>query len=68
MAREIVSTRSPEMRATVAEGCDVCEALAREWDESNDRDVLLEIQNHPHARPKLARVGGWISKRGAKIR
>lgn len=68
MTREIVSTKWPEIRATVAPGCDVCGALAKEWDEKQDRDVLIEMNNHPHAAPKLRRVAEWISENGAQIK
>ncbi|MFE6159946.1 hypothetical protein ACFQ7F_13660 [Streptomyces sp. NPDC056486] len=53
----IVSSHpTPEIRATPAEGCDVCGALAKQWDEAGDRDLLIEINNHPHDPPKLSRV------------
>ncbi|QAX94750.1 hypothetical protein HOV12_gp42 [Streptomyces phage Lilbooboo] len=64
--REIVSSRTPEIRATVAKGCDVCGALAKQWDESGDRDVLIEINNHPHKEPKLSRVAAWKAE-GASV-
>jgi len=64
--REIVSTRAPEMRATVPTGCDVCAALAKQWDEKHDRDVLIEINNHPHKKPKLSRVNSWVAE-GASV-
>ncbi|MCZ4117833.1 hypothetical protein [Streptomyces sp. H39-S7] len=67
MTREIVSTLWPEMRAKVAPGCDVCAALAKEWDERRDRDVLMEINNHPHGTPKLSRVAEWIGAGGVEI-
>jgi hypothetical protein len=65
--REIVSSRpAPEIRATPAEGCDVCNALAKQWDETGDRDVLIEINNHPHQEPKLSRVRQW-KREGASV-
>ncbi|MEU0423895.1 hypothetical protein ABZ235_09785 [Streptomyces canus] len=63
---EIVSRRDPEIRATPAQGCDVCAALAKQWDETNDRDVLIEINNHPHSEPKLSRVKAWKAQ-GASV-
>jgi hypothetical protein len=54
------------MRATVPPGCDVCAALAQQWDETADRDVLIEINNHPHTEPKLSRVTTW-KREGAKV-
>ncbi|MFD4633814.1 hypothetical protein ACFVYR_12470 [Streptomyces sp. NPDC058284] len=63
---EIVSGRYPEIRATPAPGCDVCAALAGEWFSNGDRDVLIEINNHPHEEPKLSRVKAWKSE-GAKV-
>jgi hypothetical protein len=56
---EIVSGRDPEIRATPAPGRDVCSALAAEWFANGDRDVLIEINNHPHEEPKLSRVKVW---------
>jgi hypothetical protein len=64
--REIVSYRQPEIRATVAQGCDVCGALAKQWDDQHDRDLLLEINNHPHTEPKLSRVTAWVAE-GASV-
>ncbi|QBZ73423.1 hypothetical protein SEA_HEATHER_53 [Streptomyces phage Heather] len=64
--REIVSHRQPEIRATVRTKCDVCHALAKQWDTSWDRDLLIEINNHPHEEPKLSRVKAWIND-GAKV-
>ena len=64
-AREIVSGRYPEIRATPTAGCDVCAALADEWFANGDRDVLIEINNHPHKEPKLSRVKAWMTE-GAK--
>lgn len=43
-------------------GCGVCGALAKQWDEKHDRDLLIEINNHPHAEPKLSRVNSWVAK------
>ncbi|MET9295308.1 hypothetical protein [Streptomyces sp. NPDC003077] len=64
--REIVSSHQyPEMRATPAEGCDVCGALAKQYATSKDRDLLIEINNHPHTEPKLSRVRAW-KQEGAK--
>jgi hypothetical protein len=59
MSREIRSGGYAEIVATVPDGCRVCAALAKEWFESRDRDVLLEINNHPHSAPKLNRVKRW---------
>ncbi|MGW6012344.1 hypothetical protein [Streptomyces sp. NPDC055210] len=57
---ELVSSRpTPEIRATPAEGCDVCGALADQYAETQDRDLLIEINNHPHDEPKLSRVRRW---------
>ncbi|MEW2406503.1 hypothetical protein [Streptomyces griseoviridis] len=64
--REIVSSRIPEIRATVPPDCDVCSALAKQWDEKQDRDVLIEINNHPHKKPKLSRVSAWVAE-GASV-
>ncbi|MDO0926815.1 hypothetical protein QQY24_15825 [Streptomyces sp. TG1A-8] len=64
--REIVSYRSPEIRATVHNGCDVCKALAQQWDATHDRDLLIEINNHPHEKPKLSRVKDWVAD-GASV-
>lgn len=61
-SREIVSGQYPEMRATVSTGCGVCGALAKQWDEKHDRDLLIEINNHPHAEPKLSRVKSWVAQ------
>ncbi|WP_433858203.1 hypothetical protein [Streptomyces kronopolitis] len=55
----IESHRQPTITATVTEGCDVCAALAKQWDDMLDRDVLFEINNHPHEEPKLSRVRKW---------
>lgn len=65
-SREIVSSRVPEIRATVPPDCDVCGALAKQWDETRDRDVLIEINNHPHTEPKLSRVRTWVAE-GASV-
>ncbi|WP_424920212.1 hypothetical protein [Streptomyces sp. wa13] len=66
--REIVSSHpTPEIRATPADGCDVCGALAQEWYVKQDRDVLIEINNHPHTAPKLLRVSGWINTAGGTV-
>ena len=64
--REIVSHRAPEIRATVQPRCDVCASLAKQWDESYDRDLLIEINNHPHEEPKLSRVKTWVDE-GASV-
>jgi hypothetical protein len=64
--REIVSSRAPEIRATVSPDCDVCAALAKQWDDKQDRDVLIEINNHPHTEPKLSRVKAWVAE-GASV-
>jgi len=63
---EIVSGRYPEIRATPAPGCDVCAALADEWFADGDRDVLIEINNHPHEEPKLSRVRTMLGE-GATV-
>ncbi len=63
---EIVSGRYPELRATPAPDCDVCAALAKQWEETSDRDVLIEINNHPHDEPKLSRVKQWKAE-GASV-
>jgi hypothetical protein len=47
-------------------GCDVCGALAKQWDETGDRDVLMEINNHPHTEPKLSRVKDMVAN-GASV-
>ncbi|EFK99531.1 predicted protein [Streptomyces sp. SPB78] len=57
--REIFSYREPQMHAVVNDECDVCAKLAVEWDRWADRDLLIEINNHPHEVPKLARVRQW---------
>jgi hypothetical protein len=44
----------------------VCAALAKQWDETSDRDVLFEINNHPHNEPKLSRVKAWKAQ-GASV-
>jgi hypothetical protein len=64
--RVIVSDVEPVMTATVPPECDVCNALAKEWDQNRDRDVLIEINNHPHSDPKLSRVNDWTRK-GASV-
>ena len=63
---EIVSGRYPEIRATPAPDCDVCGALADEWFANGDRDVLIEINNHPHEEPKLSRVRTMLGE-GATV-
>ncbi|QPB09827.1 hypothetical protein CPT_Shady_066 [Streptomyces phage Shady] len=65
--QEIVSTYLTEIRATPAPGCVPCSRLADEWDRDHDRDVLLEINNHPHDTPKLSRVEQWISAEGVSL-
>jgi hypothetical protein len=44
----------------------VCAALAKQWDDKQDRDVLIEINNHPHTEPKLSRVKTWVAE-GASV-
>ncbi|MEU5149767.1 hypothetical protein AB0G42_21620 [Streptomyces yangpuensis] len=61
MSRTINSGGYLPIIVVVVETCGVCVALGAEWDDRRDRDVLLEIANHPHAEPKLARVEEWIS-------
>lgn len=67
MSYEINSGGLYNIRAVVPDGCGVCAALADEWGRNHDRDVLIEINNHPHEEPKLARVEDWISKRGMRV-
>ncbi|WP_152645197.1 hypothetical protein [Kitasatospora griseola] len=61
---EIVSfVREPEIRATPVDGCDVCIGLNAAWFKEYDRDLLIEINNHPHTTPKLtARVGKILAE------
>ncbi|MCG7529574.1 hypothetical protein MHW47_34725 [Streptomyces sp. OfavH-34-F] len=54
------------LRVTVPPRCDVCGALAQQYDATRDRDALLEIQNHPHLEPKLQRVRDW-KNRGVRL-
>lgn len=60
--REIVSGGYFELRATPAEGCGVCTRLEAEWFQNSDRDVLIEINNHPHEVPGLSRVRRWLGE------
>lgn len=67
MTRQIQSGGLNNIIANVPEDCDVCSALAEEWDRGRNRDALLEIQNHPHGAPKLRRVKDWIGKEGMRV-
>ncbi|MFE6846582.1 hypothetical protein [Streptomyces sp. NPDC057686] len=60
MSREIRSGGYSEIVAVITdENCDICQALLFEWHLNHDRDVLIEINNHPHSKPKLNRVKEW---------
>lgn len=59
--RKYASYTYPRLEATVAEGCGVCARLAEQWVRTEERDLLIEINNHPHIAPKLASVHAWLS-------
>lgn len=59
MPRKIESGGAYNIVCMVRDDCEICVALGDEWDQDRDRDVILEIQNHPHLSPKLARVKLW---------
>lgn len=61
MSYEINSGGFNNIRAVVPDSCDICDALANQWEENRDRDALIEINNHPHSTPKLKRrVTAWL--------
>jgi len=56
MSDELISPGLLTLRATPAHGCAVCSYLAERFRRTRERDLLLEINNHPHERPKLELV------------
>ncbi|MFF4430471.1 hypothetical protein ACFYZ4_15020 [Streptomyces sp. NPDC001513] len=68
MTEKITSTRhGVTIIATPAHGCGVCGALAKQYAETRDRDLLLEINNHPHAEPKLKTKVGQLLRAGVTV-
>lgn len=71
MTGKITSLRhGVTIEATPSPGCGVCTALAKQYAETKDRDLLMEINNHPHTEPKLktkvAEIRAAAVKRAAR--
>lgn len=66
--RVITSSRNGvTLTAEIRPTCGVCCALGRDWDKTHDRDLLLEIMNHPHAEPKLKTRVKELRGQGVKV-